>query len=132
MNEVTRKNLEDTMNDCLDKAYACPADSEDYTKLIQKAVQIGEVLNEEKKIDTEKEVELKKIEQSGEISKKDLFVVGAPIVAGGIGLGFRSFILWAQTKAVCQFERDNTFTSSAGRYIAGAFRDLFSFNKRGR
>lgn len=131
MNEKTRKNLEDTMNDCLDKAYACPADSEDYTKLIQRAVQIGEVLNEEKKIDSEKEVELKKIEQSGEITKKDRYLVEVPILAGGLGLAFRSAVLWVQTKAVCQFERDNTFTSSAGRYIAGAFRDLFSFNRRG-
>lgn len=132
MDEKTMKNLEDSMNDCLDRAYACDAESDDYLKLIQKATAIGEVLNENKKIEYNKEVELKKIEKDQNISKKDLFVIGAPIAASGIGLAARTLILKAQTLAICDFEKHNTFTTTAGRYVAQAFRDIFSFNRRGR
>ena len=131
MNDNSRKNLEDTMNDCLDKAYACDADSEDYTKLIQKAVQIGEILNEEQKIESDKEIELKKIEQSSNVTMKDMFLIGTPILAEGVWLGVKMWFMRVQTKDICHFEETNTFTSSAGRWIAGTFRDLFSFNRRG-
>lgn len=132
MDQKTIKNLEDTMNDCLDKAFACDADSEDYTKLINQAVSIGKVLNDEKKIESEKEVDLKKIEAESEITKKDIFVVGAPIAAGGIGLAFRSWVLRHQLKDITNFERTNTYSSSAGRWIVGTLRDIFNFSRRGR
>lgn len=131
MDEKTRKNLEDTMNDCLDRAYACDAESDEYLKLIAKAAQIGELLNEEKKIESNKEIELKKIEQNGEITKKDYFLVGAPIAAGLVELGFRSKVLRQQLKDITNFERTNTYTSSAGRWIVGTLRDIFNFSRRG-
>ncbi len=131
MEEKTIKNLEDTMNDCLDKAYACDADSEDYTKLIAKATAIANVLNENKKIDSEKEVELKRIEQQEQITTKDIFVVGAPIAAGGIGLMFKSWVLRNQLKDITEFEKTNSYVSSAGKWIVGTLRDIFNFNRRG-
>ena len=120
MEEKTRQNLEDTMNDLLDRAYACEADSEDYLKYIKQASQIADVLNDEKKI-----------EASCEVTKKDMFVVGAPIAAGGIGMLFRAWVLKRQTHDICEFEINNSFTSSAGRWLSQSFRELFSFNRRG-
>ncbi len=132
MDEKTIKNLEQTMNDCLDRAYACDADSEDYGKLINQAVAIGKILNDEKKTEVDKEVELKKLEEASSINKKDLFTVGAPIAAGGIGLAFRSWVLRNQLKDITNFEKTNTYMSSAGRWIVNSLRDIFSFNRRGR
>ncbi len=134
MEDLTRENLETTLNDCLERADACPADSEDYFKLIQKATAIGQILNDDKKIESQKEVDLKKIEKDSQITFKDIFVIGTPIAAGGIGLLFRSWMLNRQTIRLCNFEKDYSFTTSAGRSLAQqSFRDLFNFGgKRGR
>ena len=133
MNEKTRKNLEDTMNDCLDRAYACEADSEDYVKYISKATSIANILNEEQKIQSEKEVELKKVEQGGEITKKDVFLAGAPILTLLLDLGLRNTIFTSQMKRITDFELHNTYTTSGGRWITSSLRDIFNFNgRRGR
>ena len=131
MDDKTRKNLEDSMNDCLDRAYACEADSEDYLKYISKATSIANVLNEEKKIDSERETELKKIEKNGEITKKDIFVASVPLLTMLLDLGIRSNIFTNQMKAITNFERTNTYTTSGGRWITGSLRDIFNFGRRG-
>ncbi len=131
MDDKTRKNLEDSMNDCLDRAYACEADSEDYLKYISKATSIANVLNEEKKIDSERETELKKIEKNGEITKKDVFVASVPLLTMLLDLGIRSNIFTNQMKAITNFERTNTYTTSGGRWITGSLRDIFNFGRRG-
>ena len=131
MDERTRKNAEQTANDLMDRMIGCDPDSEDYVKYADRAATLMKILNEEKKIESEKEVELKKIEASKSISKKDLFTVGVPIAAGGFGLIFRSWVLRNQLKDITEFETENTYTSSAGRWIVGTLRDIFNFNRRG-
>lgn len=131
MEEKTIKNTEQTVNDLMDRMYACDADSEDYTKYGDQALALMKVLQEEKRIENEKEIELKKIEAQSNISKKDVFLVGGPILASGLGLIFRSWVLKNQLSDISKFEIEGTYTSSAGRWIVGTLRDLFPFNKRG-
>lgn len=139
MEEKLRKNLEDTANDCLDKAYACTADSDDYPVYIDKSVSIVKELNQErkieydyevelKKIETEKEIELMKIEQSGKITAKDAFLA----VIGISDLFCRFGFFREQMRAITNFEKTNTYVSSASRQILGTIKDIVPFNKRGR
>ena len=125
MEDKTREQLELTMRDCLDRAEACDADSEDYFKLIQKATAIGEVLNDEKKIDTEMEVEQMKIEAQGQMSFKDWCMCLIPGALAGIGLAARMIFMRKQTADICRFEETNSFASSAGRSLTGSLRDGF-------
>ncbi len=131
MENLTKENLETMLNDCLERADACPVDSDDFFKLNQKAIAIGQILNENQKIENDREVELKKIESMSNVTFKDWVVIGVPIVASFIELGFRSWRLERQTRQVCEFEKNYSFTTSAGRNIAQSFRDIFSFAKRG-
>lgn len=127
MEKETREQLELTMRDCLDRAEVCDADSEDYFKLIQKATAIGEVLNAEKKIDAEKEVEQQKIEANGKMSIKDWIMIGVPALTAGIGLAVKMIFQSKQTDKIMKFEETNTWASSGGRAVSGSLRDEFKF-----
>lgn len=110
MNVESRQHLEQTMNDLLDRAWACESDSPDYIQYIKEADRIATILNES---------------NNGDITKKDLLVVGAPIAAAGIGYFWKERFLWQYTKTICNFERTNTFTSTAGRSMIGILRNIF-------
>ncbi len=128
MEEKTREQLELTMRDCLDRAEACDPDSEDYFKLIQKATAIAEVLNDEKKIDTEKEVELTKIEANSKMSFKDWCMCLIPSAIAAIGIGARMIFQSRQTDKIMKFEETNTWASSGGRAVTGSLRDEFKLH----
>lgn len=130
MDEKTRKNFELTMNDLLDRASACESDSPDYNDYISQAIAIEKLLNEEKRMNDEKEIENKKIEAQTQISKRDLFNVGTPIVAGAIGLLARFGFLEDMWSRISNFEQNNSFTSSAGRWFSREIGGLFNFRKR--
>lgn len=128
MNEKTIKNYEDSVNDCLDKAFACDFDSEDYPILMDKAVALGKVINEHEKIKNEKEIELKKIEASQVISQKDKFNASKDFVDLALRSGFLAMML----KAVSNYELNNTYISSASRWVLGTLREIWPFkNRRG-
>ena len=62
MEDKTLKKFELGVNDCLDKAEVCPADSDDNFRNYDHAEKMAKILIEEKKIDSELELESKKID----------------------------------------------------------------------
>lgn len=127
MNEKTIKNFEDSANDCLDKAFACSADSEDYPVYMDKAVALGKVINEHERIENEKEIELKKIEMENSVSKKDLYRT----CDEKLDLALRSGFLLVMLKGISNFEIENRYISSASRWLIGSLREILPFNRRG-
>lgn len=73
MNEFeskTLKNADLAANDCYDRAEVCDAMSDDYFRYLDKAEKQVRLILDSKKLDMEKEIELKKIEV--ELNKLDL------------------------------------------------------------
>lgn len=133
MEKNSKSNLELAMNDCLQRAEVCAAGDEDYLKLINNARAIGEVLNEQRKIEVQREIEMTKIENENDASNpKFLLGMLIPIAGEGLMLGFRYYILRKQTRDVCYFEKNYSFTTQAGKSLGRVFNDLLSMNKRGR
>lgn len=124
MNELSKKNLENTMNDCLDRASVCPADSEDYLKLIKQAEEIGKLLNAESKIESERKI------QTDWHNPRLWIEVAVPIAGSFILAMYQGHLLKVQTMNICQFEKDYTFTTYAGKSLGGYFRELLPGRKR--
>ena len=125
MEQKTREQLELNLRDCLDRAEACDADSEDYFKFLKEANAIGATLNAEDQIRNEAEIEREKIEAQSKMHLKDWLTVLAVPVAGLVTMGIKIIFQSKQTDKIMKFEETNTWASSGGRAVTGSIRDEF-------
>ena len=123
MEEISRKNLEQAMNDCLARADVCPSDSDDYYKLMDLHRQYGDILVKLEQLENEKKIEDRKYKDSRSwFNPRTLLELTVPILGNVVlFLLYRSMIR-EQTINLCQFERDNTFTTYAGKELKDTVR----------
>lgn len=116
-------HVEESANDCLDRAEVCPCDSEDYFKLLNMAATLTGLSNERKKIEYEHELESKKYEDSKNWKDlKFLLPLILPVCTTVITLVYNRNTLRLQTRDICNFEKTNTFTYSAGKGLSSVFK----------
>ena len=128
MNEKSKQNLENAMNDCFDRAEVCPADSEDYLKLLKQATEIARVLNEKEKNEMDYKIEQKK--EDDQFNWKDpkfLIEIGKDLAAILLTFGLQRAMLREHRRETMAFEKDGVWTTQAGRANANIFR--FGGNK---
>lgn len=115
------KKLEEAMELCLDKA-SRSNDSEEVKNYISESVKIANVIMEAEKNESVHELEERKYEESKWIEMKDLLPILGPGVVMLVGKVYDSYILKRERKAICYFEKHNTFTTQAGRGLGSSFR----------
>lgn len=139
MDKNTKEQLEQSLQDHLDRMWACDAESEDYFKYGDKVIRIGTVLNETEKIESQTRIELKKLELEEEKLKHDSdwknpkFLIGlcVPIGVAAVGTLYRSWYTANMLKDVCAFETNNTITSTPGKWVVRKINDIFDFKRGG-
>lgn len=118
MNEVYKK-LDEAKDICIDKMDRT-SDPEEFEKYSNQLVKITDAMTE-----------IKKLEKDDKIDKKFLISTMVPVCAMIIGKIMEWIMLYNQTKLICNFETTNTFTSSAGKGLAGSLRIFPIFNNKG-
>ena len=151
MNDNTLKNIELAMNDCFDRADVCPADSDDYFKLLDKAERLGRLLNESQKLQHEMnedlvrdDLERKKVDL--EIKKYEDFDISnwkywvdKMLIPLTTGLGASLVVLLVKDRMILRvaqvataFEKDNTWSTSFGKSVGRFVTDSASSIMRDR
>lgn len=130
MNEKSLQNIEESMNDCKDRAWACSSDSEDFLKLLKQQTECAKILNENQKMRNELYLEMQRIELEKERLKAQSSwldpKIWVPVVAS-IGTTIISFvcqrsILREHRRETMTFEKDGIWTTQAGKANQNAFK----------
>lgn len=130
MDDLSKRNLVNAMNDCFDRAEVCDADSEDYLKLLDKASKMASILNDQEQMEMNLELERQKqLFEEEKMQRSEWFDRLKLILTVGVPVGLELFRMYYErqtlilhTKAICDFERTNTFTSYAGKGLVGSLR----------
>lgn len=115
----TKEKLEEALDFCIEKAKSCSG--EEATDYISEAVKIANSIIEMEKNESEMELEVRKYEES-KFDYSNLYPIAAGFVSSLLIEIFRSGVLMKQTKMICNFEKTDTFTTSAGKGILGSLR----------
>lgn len=126
MNEHNKNLLDEVIKDRLEKALYDDADSDEANVTFRQAMEAVDREIELSKIEASREEQTKKQELAAKEAKRTLVIrcieIGAVTVAAPV-IGYlfnRSF-----ARDICNFEKDYTFTTSAGRSLS----KLFNFKK---
>lgn len=105
MNEVYKK-LDEAKDICIDKMERT-SDPEEFERYSNQLVKITNTMTEMKKLEKEDKLDIK-------------FIITAvvPLITMIIGKGIEWMMWWKAAKELCYFERENTFTTSAGKGLA--------------
>lgn len=127
MNKDQKEQLEKVIEDRLESTLLYEEGSEEAIRAFKEATRAIELLNEAEKLEYQKESEKKRIEETERIEKKNTVLKIVEIAAVPVGL----FVLDAifknhYMKKVCNFEKDYTFTTTAGKGLSS----LFQFRRK--
>lgn len=105
MKEVYKK-LDEAKDICIDKMERT-SDPEEFERYSNQLVKITSIMTE-----------MKKLEKEDKLDKKFIITVAMPIITMIIGKSIEWMMWWKGTKELCYFEKENTFTTSAGKGLA--------------
>lgn len=148
MQKETIRAYEMAAKDCLDRASACTIEADDdLFRLCDHAEKLGKICIEAQKLENERALEEEKLKLEQErlaIDKQkhqDDDVVSwkfwmktliIPVGAELIILGVKDHMIVKIAQMACEFEKDNSFTTSMGRGIGRFVQDSAQNIMRGR
>lgn len=106
----TKQLLEAVVKDRLEKAASMTLSQEDREAAFKEAMAATDRLTELEKVERDKPVL--------PVWVKYVEIVGVPIVLGAVDYGFKKGF----AKYICNFEKDYTFTTQAGRSLSQFFK----------
>lgn len=119
MDDKTIKNAEQAANDNFDRAYACPADSDDYLKLINSSARLLEIVNEQEKLKHDIQLKEKELDENKKTEYLKLGVqIIAPILTTVLMMTIDQRNWMSRARVISVFETNQNWTSSAGRALA--------------
>lgn len=136
--EKTINTEEQTLQDLMDRAWACDAESDEYLVICDKIIKMRAGLNEKQKIENQKEIELRKLEIENERVKRDqdwkdpkfLLTLLVPVV---VAIGDRLYTSWFTAnmlRDVSEMEKDMIVTSGTpGKWVVRTIQDIFTPRK---
>lgn len=130
---------EQTLQDLMDRAWACDADSDEYLDICDKIIKMQGALNEKKKIENQKEIDLEKLKLEREKMDKDqnwlnpkfLIPILVPVAFGLIDTVYRSWFTASMLRDVSELEKEMIVTTSTpGKWVVRSIQDMFTPKKR--
>lgn len=138
-NEKTINSEEQTLQDLVDRAWACDAESDDYLEICDKIIKMRAGLNEKQKIENQKEIEFEKLKIEREKMERDrnwldpkfLIPVVVPLAFGLLDTFYRSWFTANMLRDVSEMEKDMIVTSGTpGKWVVRSVQDWFTPKKR--
>lgn len=138
-NEKTINSEEQTLQDLVDRAWACDAESDDYLEICDKIIKMRAGLNEKQKIENQKEIEFEKLKIEREKMERDrnwldpkfLIPVVVPLAFGLFDTFYRSWFTANMLRDVSEMEKDMIVTSGTpGKWVVRSVQDWFTPKKR--
>lgn len=127
MNKKQKEQLEQVIEDRLESALLYEEGSEDSIRAFKEATRAIELLNEAEKLEHQKESELIRITETERSERKNTVLKVIEIAAVPVGLFVLDCVFKNHyMKKVCNFEKDYTFTTSAGKGLSS----LFQFRRK--
>lgn len=131
---------EQTLQDLRDRAWACDPTSDDYLELNDKIIRMQQAINEKRKIENQREIELEKIKLEREKMEQDRnwlnpkFLIPI-VVPAAVGIGdtlYRAWFTANMLRDVADLEKDVIVsTTTPGKWVLRAVTDFFTSKKRG-
>lgn len=138
-NEKPINTEEQTLQDLMDRAWACDAESDEYLQICDKIIKMRAGLNEKQKIENQKEIEFEKLKIEREKMERDrnwldpkfLIPVVVPLAFGLLDTFYRSWFTANMLRDVSEMEKDMIVTSGTpGKWVVRSVQDWFTPRKR--
>lgn len=124
---MNKDQLDKVIDDRLESVLIYEEGSDEAKQAFKEAMKAIEVRNELEKIEYQKKSEIERIEEAKRSEKKNTVLKVVEIAAVPVGLFVLDCVFKNHyMKKVCNFEKDYTFTTSAGKGLSS----LFQFRRK--